>query len=328
MGDHHFLIRYSFTGVVLLLFALAGLWIVNGNAAVQVLAFLFTGSVAMGPALISALATIPIIGVTVHGLCLLYAYDMRGHSFPDTARKVVAEYVRRQAMAECLTTEHLRYVTNVMGQKNFYSSLAEFSTIITSEIRDFWQTNLRGPFRRLSGPFRRRGSRPAGAEAEASGRADAKEPRPVPDDSLFVLLYHCTAPPHLIEWARRRRDYHYLGLNWTIASLLGMFVGLNCAWLWAGELRYAGHWKAFGVALLLTFWLVWMAGAFWLSLQMKQDVDSMELVWACITCSASEPKFKSNFLSTLALDQQHDFQDLVVPLRNLLNSLDRQGGAS
>ena len=50
------------------------------------------------------------------------------------------------------------------------------------------------------------------------------------DDSIFVAFYHSHAPSHLIEWARRRRSYHYLG--WTAS--IGALVGLTLGFTWSG----------------------------------------------------------------------------------------------
>src|SRR5690348_1235830 len=48
---------------------------------------------------------------------------------------------------------------------------------------------------------------------------DWKFIRNAPADAFFVWLYHGRATPHMIEWARRRRSYSYLGANWFLASV-------------------------------------------------------------------------------------------------------------
>ena len=92
------------------------------------------------------------------------------------------------------------------------------------------------------------------------------------NDSLFVWLYHENAQSHLIEWARRRRSYHYLGVNWIVAAVLGIGGGLAAPNLLSVE--YA----AFAVVAFLA---VWIGGALVLAIRMRRDVDGMELAWAC-----------------------------------------------
>ncbi|HEX8236826.1 MAG TPA: hypothetical protein VF600_12790 [Abditibacteriaceae bacterium] len=105
----------------------------------------------------------------------------------------------------------------------------------------------------------------------------------MPDDSPFVWLYHSEAPPHMVEWARRRRSYHYLGMNWAIAAALGLAVGV-----FLPLLLDAPYWLQRG--LVAVFAIAWIMGTSWLAKKMKQDVDCMELVWAC---SHLYPEFKS-----------------------------------
>lgn len=62
----------------------------------------------------------------------------------------------------------------------------------------------------------------------------------MPNDALFVWLYHTDAPAHLIEWARRRRSYHYLGVNWAIAAILGFILaGLSVVFLNQITIKFA-----------------------------------------------------------------------------------------
>lgn len=97
--------------------------------------------------------------------------------------------------------------------------------------------------------------------------------RKAPDDSLFVWLYHRSAPAELIEWARRRRSYYYLGINLVIASGGGLVSG-----------RYAPPLLAEGgvpAALLIgAAALAWFGGATWAALIMRRDVETMELLWS------------------------------------------------
>lgn len=110
----------------------------------------------------------------------------------------------------------------------------------------------------------------------------------MPDDSLFVWLYHVDAPPHLVEWARRRRSYHYLGMNWAIAAGLGVLTGLVVP-----GLVHAG--RTWQIVFLVVAAMIWIAGTWWLARKMEHDVDCMEMAWAY---SYLNPEFKS-LLQTL-----------------------------
>jgi hypothetical protein len=93
------------------------------------------------------------------------------------------------------------------------------------------------------------------------------------DDSLFVWLYHRSAPVDLIEWARRRRSYHYLGVNLVYASAGGLVAG-GLAPLFD---RLPPIWEG---AVILIIALAWCAGAWFAAELMRRDVDRMELLWA------------------------------------------------
>jgi ribose/xylose/arabinose/galactoside ABC-type transport system permease subunit len=93
-----------------------------------------------------------------------------------------------------------------------------------------------------------------------------------PDDSLFVWLYHEHASPHLIDWARRRRSYYYLGINIAAASLAGLLMGFLVPAVM--ELGRPGQ-----MVVALTATVVWIGCAIWLAEKMRQDVDGMELAW-------------------------------------------------
>jgi hypothetical protein len=230
--DHHFLVRYSFTGVIFLVFALGGLWVINDDAAVRVMGTFSGSNMQVGPAVISAVATVPVIGVMIHGLYLIFGYLMWGHSFPDEARKQVAEVIREKANA---------------------------LTALDQQWKDHFTTN------------------------EAS-------PKFLPDDSLFVWLYYFDAPPHLIEWARRRRDYFYLGVSWAMAAGIGLFLGMLAGRLVFHHLNVTVHWApqpkcGYAVAILI-FCALWIVAASWLGWLMKKDVDAMELAWAAARLNA------------------------------------------
>jgi hypothetical protein len=98
------------------------------------------------------------------------------------------------------------------------------------------------------------------------------------DDPIFVAFYHTHAPAHLVEWARRRRSYHYLG--WTLS--LGAACGLAAGLLWSGR-----SWSEL-VPKLTVPAVVWFLGglalavvaALHLAARMLRDVDQMEAIWA------------------------------------------------
>ena len=113
--------------------------------------------------------------------------------------------------------------------------------------------------------------------------------REAPADSLFVWLYHRSAPNDLIEWARRRRSYAYLGHNLAIAAAAGAFAGA-----WAPAIGAAG--PVVQGALLLVVAVGWCAGAYLAATLMRRDVDRMELLWAAARrdrnlCRALEEAF-------------------------------------
>ena len=102
-----------------------------------------------------------------------------------------------------------------------------------------------------------------------------------PDDAFFVWLYHHRATPHMIEWARRRRSYYYLGWNWVLAAAAGIFVGLLASTLpWPGR-----TW----ITALLGLGLLWAGGAIWAAERMRRDADTMEAIWAA---SQIDPEFR------------------------------------
>lgn len=102
--------------------------------------------------------------------------------------------------------------------------------------------------------------------------------RAAPADSLFVWLYHRSAPNDLIEWARRRRSYYYLGINLVIAAVLGLLSGALLPAL--GE---AEPWVQRASVLIL--FVLWSWGAIWAARRMLRDVDQMELLWAAARVS-------------------------------------------
>jgi hypothetical protein len=113
-----------------------------------------------------------------------------------------------------------------------------------------------------------------------------KKIKKAPNDSIFVWLYYSSANAHLIDWARRRRSYYYLGVNLALASFLGTLAGICIGY--SSDLSHMVL-----VHIALSFVVLWFLCAIWLAACMKNDVDSMELVWAW---AAFNPRFKSSFI--------------------------------
>jgi hypothetical protein len=110
-----------------------------------------------------------------------------------------------------------------------------------------------------------------------------------PDDAIFVWPYHSFANHDLIEWARTRRSYYYLGINWVAAALVG-FAG-GAAAVWVGQ---ESDWRAFALFVCL-FWIYGAARAAGL---MKRDADTMEALWAV---ARADPEFRAELWNLLGL---------------------------
>lgn len=93
-----------------------------------------------------------------------------------------------------------------------------------------------------------------------------------PADSLFVWLYHRSAPVDLIEWARRRRSYYYLGINLYVAALSGFATGAA-----ATVVEYIP--RSAQAVLVFIAASAWCYGARAAARMMRRDVDRMELLW-------------------------------------------------
>ncbi|TFI57794.1 hypothetical protein E2493_13285 [Sphingomonas parva] len=93
------------------------------------------------------------------------------------------------------------------------------------------------------------------------------------DDSLFVWAYYSNAPPHLIEWARRRRSYGYIGVNWLAASVLGLATGMLLFPILTASAAIQILLFTLAVALLFAI-------ALKMAKEMKRDACRMELMWA------------------------------------------------
>ena len=103
-----------------------------------------------------------------------------------------------------------------------------------------------------------------------------------PDDAFFVWLYHHRATHYMIEWARRRRSYYYLGWNWVLAAGAGVIAAVLYIQL--------SKWHPNDVRLVLCgLALIWAGGAIWAAERMRRDADSMEAIWAT---SQIDPSFR------------------------------------
>lgn len=92
-------------------------------------------------------------------------------------------------------------------------------------------------------------------------------------DAFFVWQYHRLAPEVLIEWARRRRSYYYLGVSWAIACATGWASG--AVWKGAPALPHS-----LLVTLALVLSVMWSVAAVFLARRMRRDADDMEFLWA------------------------------------------------
>lgn len=110
---------------------------------------------------------------------------------------------------------------------------------------------------------------------------DWKFIRSAPDDAFFVWLYHDRATPHMIEWARRRRSYSYLGANWSLAAIAGFAAAL---------LYRAIHGNADAEKwILVVLGIIWVGCAYWAGDRMRRDADTMEAIWSA---SQTDPAFR------------------------------------
>ena len=116
---------------------------------------------------------------------------------------------------------------------------------------------------------------------------DWKSIREAPLDAFFVWLYHDRATPHMIEWARRRRSYYYLGRNWVSAAVAGIISGALIASVRAEPALIA--------VAAIPIGITWALGASMAAGRMRRDADAMEAIWAA---SQVDPHFR-NCLATL-----------------------------
>jgi hypothetical protein len=123
----------------------------------------------------------------------------------------------------------------------------------------------------------------------AEHSAEGKVLLSVTPDSAFVWAYYTDAPAHLIDWARRRRSYHYLGIEFAIAALCGELGGVA----YPLGLGLPPHPPSAAITIaILAATALWVLAAHYLALLMKCNVDEMELVWAHARLT---PGFRSEF---------------------------------
>jgi hypothetical protein len=107
-------------------------------------------------------------------------------------------------------------------------------------------------------------------------------------DSIYVWLYHLTDDNQLlIEWARRRRSYYYLGVHCCVSAVIGSLIGVATA-LATATYPLKFHWPeqyylvlqiSLQIVLLLSL-AVMIGGALHLAKRMKAEADKMEFMWA------------------------------------------------
>jgi hypothetical protein len=106
-------------------------------------------------------------------------------------------------------------------------------------------------------------------------------------DALYVWVYHYTKDNELlIEWARRRRSYHYLGRHLSVAFMLGTLIGacIGVVSNFPPRFNYPALEHVYlqlGVqASLLLLCIGWARAAWYLATPTKKDADFMEFAWS------------------------------------------------
>lgn len=90
MGDIHFLLQNTLSGLVFLFFAWCGIWIVNDQAA----SFLKTPFLTHWQSLVLVLFS-PFLGSIIQGVWTFFAYVVRRqHPYKDEARSLIGEKIR------------------------------------------------------------------------------------------------------------------------------------------------------------------------------------------------------------------------------------------
>jgi hypothetical protein len=121
-------------------------------------------------------------------------------------------------------------------------------------------------------------------------------------DALYVWVYHSDADDKLVEWARRRRSYHYLGVHFASAFVVGTAAGILFGiannypiTLWHPPTLHETIFQFLLQEILIACCIIWALGAWRLSRPMLQEADAMELAWSC---GRLHPAFKRAVFGT------------------------------
>jgi hypothetical protein len=282
VGDLHFIIRHGLTGLVFLFFVVFGvwnweIWFRNGcDIASYIMpqfsqamgvpipgARVLTNQVSSTQAITSHCTTNKIvyslkdIGVLVLAFSPIIGISLQG-------AQIFRKYIRKE-----LFTDDARTRISEMIIDRLTSELS------SANIKNMYSRN------RSSNEIEKYGIR----------LSEIKNENP---DALYVWVYHTDANDRLIEWARRRRSYHYLGLHFFTAFFAGNFLGILIGFV----INYNNilvngipnsinsipkaylNFQIFIQILLNLFFLAWGAAAYYLSKPMKTDADNMELAWS------------------------------------------------
>lgn len=132
------------------------------------------------------------------------------------------------------------------------------------------------------------------------------------DDSLFIWFALAEKKDVVVQWARNRRHYQYLGENCFTATLAATMAALVVAAFHC--FQGIKWWPSVGCLLIL---LLWMAGLLGLRCYMKRAVDSMELAWVCqeLDPDVRQKVLDSKNVENLCLSPPSWKQDIKIFLR-------------
>lgn len=120
------------------------------------------------------------------------------------------------------------------------------------------------------------------------------------NNSLFAWLIYADAPPSLIEWGRRMRDFQHLGENWATAGILGILIGSICALVRSDQIYSI---IPFIISIIS---IIWIIGLFFLRKKMKEDVEGMEITWFCsFLCQDLRERIKPLINSAINLNKNN-----------------------
>jgi hypothetical protein len=243
MSDLHFVLRHAITGIVLLGFIIVGIWIITPDEVLKAIKIISEmppqSAAAISTAVITGIITVPIIGIAVQGI----------HIFAI-----------------------------VLKNKILFGKHA--AGAFSDPARNLVAVHVRSKFRKISSEYQymkehdlKHNAIPSFDNLVINHLFSANNFENISDDAIFVWMYHMDAPAHMIDWARRRRSYYYLGINIAISSILGLIIGALIPQ--ANKVSLMGYYT-----LCLFIFAFWIFGAWFLSMHMKRDADTMELVWA------------------------------------------------